>query len=51
MVIRILTCCVIIPIVGKAVMLHPNHESMYILPQELGMISALENLFLSSFIL
>ncbi|NHJ85137.1 MAG: hypothetical protein FK734_06720 [Asgard group archaeon] len=28
---------VIIPVVGKSTMLHPDHEAMYIYPQELGM--------------
>lgn len=36
-IIGVLLCCVIIPIVGKNTMLHPDHESMFILPQELGM--------------
>ena len=33
-----IVCFVIIPIVGKGTMLHPDHESMYMLPDELGMI-------------
>ncbi|MHA2358449.1 MAG: alpha/beta hydrolase family protein [Candidatus Heimdallarchaeaceae archaeon] len=32
-----LFCIVIIPIIGKNTMLHPDHEVMYMLPQELGM--------------
>lgn len=36
-IIVILLFCVIIPVIGKNTMLHPDHELMYILPQELGM--------------
>ncbi len=34
----VIVCCVVIPFVGKNTMLHPDHESMYMLPDELGMI-------------
>jgi pimeloyl-ACP methyl ester carboxylesterase len=30
-------CFIVIPFVGKGTMLHPDHESMYMYPQELGM--------------
>lgn len=30
-------CFIVIPFVGKGTMLHPDHESMYKYPQELGM--------------
>jgi dipeptidyl aminopeptidase/acylaminoacyl peptidase len=36
-IIGVLLCCVIIPVIGKNTMLHPDPELMYILPQELGM--------------
>ncbi len=32
-----LFCCLIVPLIGKSSMLHPDHEAMYMLPSDLSM--------------